>query len=193
MPNDNCRILTARFTLKWEARFKDGHLEVYDLPTEDGGGTFEVAGINERYHPEMAWKLRKLIEQEEYDYAEQLAVEYIADYQDHVRGWSSVPAVEMFLRDSCFNRGPTGAAKILQIAIGADVDGAVGNETRTKLAAAENDPLNLLESLRNAREQYERSVVGRDEHSRFWQGLQNRWADLLRNCNDYHKSITHSS
>jgi lysozyme family protein len=40
-----------------------------------------------------------------------------------------VPEIEAYLRDSAFNRGPGGAAKILQMALGVTVDGGVGPET----------------------------------------------------------------
>jgi len=40
-------------TVEWEGR-KDGqgNLAVYKLPSGDMGGNYEVAGINDRYHPE---------------------------------------------------------------------------------------------------------------------------------------------
>jgi hypothetical protein len=41
--------------------------------------------------------------------------------------------------------------------------------------AAQKDPDKLLDHLRNARESYERHVVGRNESSIFWRGLVNRW------------------
>jgi hypothetical protein len=42
-------------------RDKQGNLRVYNLPAADGGGSYEVAGINDRYHPEAASKLKQLI------------------------------------------------------------------------------------------------------------------------------------
>ncbi len=40
-------------TVEWEGRKdKQGNLAVYKLPSGDMGGNFEVAGINDRYHPE---------------------------------------------------------------------------------------------------------------------------------------------
>src|SRR5262249_12703561 len=41
--------------------------------------------------------------------------------------------------------------------------------------AAETDAARLLAKLRAAREQYERDVARRDETSKFWKGLVNRW------------------
>ena len=43
----------ARRIVDYEARRDaEGHLKVYHLPSGDGGGEREVAGINDRYHPE---------------------------------------------------------------------------------------------------------------------------------------------
>lgn len=170
------RLKMAHFILEFEAR-RDrlGRLSVYKLPPGDGGGTFEVAGINNRYHPEEARQLAGLIGAGCHEEAEQKAGEFIASYTDAVTGWTSVPAVECYLRDCVFNRGPAGAARILQRALGVADDGIVGSITRKALAARETDAAALLAALRAAREQYERDVARRDESSRFWKGLVNRW------------------
>ena len=41
-------------------------------------------------------------------------MEFIAKYTDVVTGWSTMLGVEFYLRDCAFNRGPKGAARILQ-------------------------------------------------------------------------------
>jgi Predicted Peptidoglycan domain len=158
-------------------RDANGHLRVYNLPPSDGGGRYEVAGINERYDPEEAAKLRVLVNAGRYDEAERDAVEYIAKYTDVVSKWTTLPSIEAFLRDCVFNRGPGGAAKILQMALGVKVDGAVGPETLAALRRAEKDPARLLAVLRVAREHYEMRVVGR--RPEFWKGLVNRWDKSL--------------
>jgi Predicted Peptidoglycan domain len=172
------RTRIATSILNFEARRDSkGHLAVYDLPAGDGGGRYEVAGINERYHPQQAAKLRDLINAGQYDEAERLAAEYIAEYTDVVAKWTTVPPIEAYLRDSAFNRGPGGAAKILQMALGVKVDGGVGPETLAALRKAEKDPARLLAVLRVAREHYELRVAGRRE--KFWKGLVNRWDNSL--------------
>jgi hypothetical protein len=42
-------------------RDRNGHLKVYKLPAGDGGGTYEVAGINECYNKNTADVLVSLI------------------------------------------------------------------------------------------------------------------------------------
>ncbi|MBA3649888.1 MAG: hypothetical protein H0W66_00015 [Chthoniobacterales bacterium] len=59
-------------------RDPQGHLRVYILPAGDGGGRYEVAGINDRYHPQEAAKLKALIDAGRYDEAGDYAAEVIA-------------------------------------------------------------------------------------------------------------------
>lgn len=164
----------ARRIVDYEAR-RDaaGHLKVYHLPAGDGGGEREVAGINDRYHPEVLGWIEKLITEGKHDEAEVAAAEHIMRYTDPVALLAEAPAVQFALRDVAFNRGPTGAVKILQDALGLPSDGIAGPKTKEALHEAEKDPARLLGALRTARERYERRT--RDESSPFWRGLANRW------------------
>ena len=174
------RLRMAEAIVDFEARRDNHHkLVIYQLPAADGGGKYEVAGINERFHPDEAAHLAALINEGDYDGAEQQAREYIASFTDHVTLWTGVVAFESYLRDCSFNRGPRGSARILQRALGVDDDGRVGSLTLKALALVESDPASFLRQLRRAREQYERTVAGRDESSIFWKGLVNRWNKSL--------------
>jgi lysozyme family protein len=179
--------LAARFILLCEARRDtkdadhDGNtaeLVVYKLPRSDGGGTYEIAGINDRFHPDLAAKLKRLLDDNKDVEAEEAAVNYIAEFTN-AAGWSSIPAIEVFLRDCCFNRGPRGAARILQLALGVADDGTVGPKTRgalQKVEATVQSQQKFIVALRQARETYERKVappIG--ERAKFWKGLVNRW------------------
>ena len=176
------RLRMAKKIIDFEAR-RDSQkrLAVYKLPANDGGGTFEVAGINDRYHPEQANKLKNLIEAGRYEEAERSVQEYLINYTDVASGWTTSAGVEFFLRDTVFNRGPTGAAKILQRALGVPQDGQIGPTTRG--AIAELKPLELLDKLRWAREDYERNVVG--YRANFWKGLTNRWNNALTAAKEF--------
>ncbi len=177
MSTPELRIRMAERIVDFEARRKNGKIAVYPLPAGDGGGKYEVAGINDKYHPEEAAKLRALIEAGRADEAERLATDYIADETDAVAGWTAVPAVESYLRDSAFNRGRGGAAIIAQLACGVATDGLIGAVSRAAIAVEEADALAFLQKLRDAREAYERRK--RDETSKFWKGLVNRWNKAL--------------
>jgi hypothetical protein len=161
--------------LDFEARRDSrGRLAVYPLPSGDGGGRIEVAGINDRFHPIECAALVQMIRDGQYDKAEKYACDFFIRYTDVVPTWlpSGMDAgVEFFLRDTAFNRGPDGSATILQIALGVESDSRVGVVTRGALAAA--DPKELLDKLREARKKYEYRF--RNEGSKFWRGLVNRW------------------
>jgi len=179
-PRTPAQLAIGKFIVDCEARRDgQGRLLVYPLPKADGGGTFEVAGINDRYHPEQARKLAGLIDAGDHLAAELLAREYILAYTDAVLGWHPHIAVEAYLRDCAFNRGPGGAAKIYQRAVGAKIDGKVGPVTKATgsvLIASE-----LLLCLRRAREAYEQQIappVG--ARAKFWKGLQARWDKTLK-------------
>ncbi len=158
-------------------RDKEGRIAIYKLPPGDGGGSYEVAGINDKYHPEECAELMALINSGQHAKAEALAGDYIASYTDVVASWCAVPAIESYLRDTCFNRGPNGAARILQMALGVKEDGLIGAITRTAAEAASGNPHGFLNRLRASRESYERRK--RDETSPFWKGLVNRWNKAL--------------
>lgn len=164
----------ARRIVDYEARRDaQGHLKVYQLPSDDGGGEREVAGINDRYHPEVLARIEELLAEGRYDEAEDVAAAHIEQYTNPVAMLSEVPAIQFALRDAAFNRGPTGAIRILQDALGLPVDGIAGPRTKEGLREAEKNPKEFLEKLRAARERYERRT--RDESSKFWAGLSNRW------------------
>lgn len=179
-PRTQAQLAIGKFIVDCEAR-RDakGRLLVYRLPSADGGGTIEVAGINDRYHPAAARQLAKLIEAGLHTDAEIVARKYILEYTDVVSGWHPSIAVEAYLRDTAFNRGPGGAAKILQRALGVLIDGGVG--PITKAAAAKVPAAKMLLDLRKARESYELQIappVG--ARKKFWSGLQARWDKALK-------------
>lgn len=170
----------AEFILNSEARRdKQGNLKVYNLPAADGGGSYEVAGINDRYHPEAAKKLKELIDDGKQFEAEQYIKSYLLDYTNVVANWTRNPAIEAFLRDTAFNRGAKGALRILQIALGVPDDGKWGPVTMG--AMEKHTTSELLDKLRKAREAYELRIappVG--ARKQFWVGLQNRWDNALK-------------
>jgi lysozyme family protein len=175
--------------VEMEGRFEDGKLQVYKLPIGDGGGSFEVAGINERYHGAKAKELRQMINSDKHEEAHHSAAAYIAEYTNPICNFfpsddlrERNPGIEFILRDSAFNRGAKGAATILQIALGVSIDGVVGTNTKAAFAEElERDQEQFMVRLRTARETYERTKYpwkssSRDESSKFWSGLSNRWA-----------------
>ncbi|WP_170149518.1 N-acetylmuramoyl-L-alanine amidase [Rhodoplanes roseus] len=173
---DALRTRMAKHILDFEARRdKQGRLAVYRLPAGDQGGTYEVAGFNDRYHPDEAAELAGLIEAGQAEAAEAKACGYILRDTAPAADWTSDPGVEFMLRDTIHHRGRGGAAKVLQRAVGVDQDGDVG--PATKAAAATMPPSILLPALRAAREAYEVEAYGR--RAQFWRGFTARWDQAL--------------
>ena len=185
MATSRDRDRMAAAIMNFEARRENGHLAIHHLLAIDGGGTYEVAGINEKYNKETADVLVALIEEERFAEAEALALDFIAQDTDRASSWSRVPAIEFYLRDCMFNRGARGAARILQRALSIEDDGVVGAQTRAAISAAESKPAEFLSCLREAREQYERDVAKRDETHPFWAGLVNRWNKAVDNARTF--------
>jgi lysozyme family protein len=191
MSTQEKRQAMGKAIVEFEGRYKDGKLQWYKLPPGDGGGDYEVAGINERYHPAKADRLKRLIDDGQHEQAEAEAAAYIEKYTQGVLGFfpspeaaSANPPIEFVLRDTAFNRGMKGAATVLQLALGIEqIDGRVGPMTQREFARQLEQPgaAAVLRALTAAREQYERNVFAwktssRDESSKFWRGLSNRWA-----------------
>jgi hypothetical protein len=103
-------INAAKTTVNWEGRRdKKGNLSVYALPAGDMGGDYEVAGINDRYHPEAFRKIAGLPAQQR----EEAAAKYISEYTAPLV--SKLPQViQPFAQDMAFNRGMGGATRYIQ-------------------------------------------------------------------------------
>jgi hypothetical protein len=186
--------------VQFEGRYKDGKLQMYKLPAGDGGGDWECAGINSKYHPQECAKLRGLIEGGAHQEAEHEAARYIEEYTRPIlrffpssQSAEANPAIEFVLRDCAFNRGAKGAATILQIALGMpDIDGVVGPMTHREFSKQLDDPgpAEVLNALTAARETYERNKYSwkhnaRDESSKFWEGLSNRWTNAHKVAGEF--------
>jgi lysozyme family protein len=163
------------FTLPREGRFdKQGHLEVYSLPSGDGGGSFEIAGINDRYHPEMAAKLRDAAPETRAT----MAADYIAGYVAPTV--SKLPKqLQGFAADMTFNRGAGGMTRYLQEALNTmgqelKVDGALGPKTLEALSKV-SDNKKLMQAMSQAQQNHElRMAANNPDRQKFLKGLTNR-------------------
>src|SRR5580765_6091206 len=88
MASNNELQKMAGFIVDDEARRdSQGHLAIYALPSGDGGGTYEVAGINNRYHPEAYAKIAGMIRAKKFSDAEQAVRDYLLAYTGVVGSW----------------------------------------------------------------------------------------------------------
>lgn len=170
----------GRQIVDFEARRdRDGDVIAYELPHNDGGGTYEFAGINDKYHPEAAIALNAMHKSRREAYA----AKYIEGYTLKATGLAIDGKIRLgtlfFVLDTTFNRGGGGSACIVQSALQALGymllrDGKWGPVTRATLARADEEKADdIIAALRQAREEYERVTVG--VRSNLWQGLVNRW------------------
>ena len=169
----------ARKTVDFEAR-KDrmGNVAVYQLPSGDGGGSYEVAGINDRYHPGEASRLAALPPEQRAE----AAARYIRKYTAPVVDMMPEP-VRAFTQDMVFNRGPTGAVRYFQQGLNSlgqnlVVDGSLGPKTLSAIQAVE--PRALMRAASLAQLEDERRMASRNPARRkFMTGLENRIRNRL--------------
>lgn len=166
--------LAALKTVDFEAR-KDrlGNPEVYRLPRGDMGGNFEVAGINDRYHPEAFKRISSLPAQERAE----AAAQYIKEYTSPLV--SKLPQqIQPFAQDLAFNRGMVGATKYIQqglneLGVRVAVDGKLGPQTLQAIQGVQ--PAALMRATSNAQlnDEY---VKAKNDSNRLplLRGLENR-------------------
>lgn len=167
-------VNAAKTTINWEARRdKKGNLSVYALPAGDMGGDYEVAGINDRYHPEAFRRIASLPAQEREDAAAKYVSQYTAPLVLQLP-----QTIQPFAQDLAFNRGLGGATKYLQeglnlLGIKVAVDGAIGPKT---LAAIDSvNPKQLMVAASQAQLNDERArAVADPRRKKFILGLENR-------------------
>lgn len=161
-------------TVNLEARRdKLGNVAVYKLPSGDMGGTYEVAGINDRYHPGEARRLAGLPpEQREIE-----AAKYIRKYTAPIV--DKMPdEMKAFVQDMAFNRGAGGATKYIQqglndLGVRVAVDGKLGPKTLQAIQGVQ--PRSLMQAASNAQLQDEYARArSNPERRKFLQGLENR-------------------
>jgi hypothetical protein len=161
-------------TVNMEARRdKTGNVAVYKLPSGDMGGTYEVAGINDKFHPGEARRLAGLPpEQREIE-----AARYIRKYTAPIV--DKMPQeMQAFVQDMAFNRGAGGATKYIQQGLNSlgqkvSVDGRLGPQTLQAIGTVQPGALMKAASQAQLRDEY---AMARKNPARrkLLQGLENR-------------------
>jgi len=166
-------------TVEWEGRKdKQGNLSVYKLPTGDMGGNFEVAGINDRYHPEAFKAISSLPAQER----AKAAAEYIQGYTAPLV--EKLPqALQPFTQDLAFNRGLGGATKYIQQGLNTlgqkvAVDGGFGPKTLAAINQVEPRALMRAASDAQLQDEYRRAELDPNRR-KFIPGLEARIRNRL--------------
>lgn len=166
-------------TVDFEARKdKQGNVDVYKLPAGDMGGSYEVAGINDKYHPEAFKRISALPAPERRG----AAAKYIVEYTSPIV--SKLPqAIQPFAQDMVFNRGPGGATRYLQqglknLGLNVRVDGALGPETIRALGQIQPSAIMQEASKAQLSDEYTKAYRN-PERKQFIPGLENRIRNRL--------------
>jgi hypothetical protein len=178
-PEQDSLQTAALKTIDWEARKdKQGNVQVYKLPAGDMGGNFEVAGINDKYHPEAFKTISSLPPQDR----AQAAAKYVTQYtQPFV---SKLPqAIQPFAQDMAFNRGAGGATKYLQqglntLGMNVKVDGGMGPQTLAAINQVDNRALMQAASKAQLDDEY-RMAQRNPARKKFIGGLESRIRNRL--------------
>lgn len=178
-PEQDSLQTAALKTIDWEARKdKQGNVQVYKLPEGDMGGNFEVAGINDKYHPEAFKTISSLPPQDR----AQAAAKYVTQYtQPFV---SKLPqAIQPFAQDMAFNRGAGGATKYLQqglntLGMNVKVDGGMGPQTLAAINQVDNRALMQAASKAQLDDEY-RMAQRNPARKKFIGGLESRIRNRL--------------
>lgn len=162
----------ASLTFNREAR-KDskGRLRVFNPPSGDGGGSFEVAGITARYQPKESARLKSLIEQGRHAQAEKEAKDFFRKRAEPFIKHTSQKGLQLQLADTVHHRGEGGLRRVLQRATGSNI-----KSHSALIAKLDKDP-KALAKFNKARIDYELQEVDRGQKSRqkFRKGLLNRF------------------
>lgn len=164
------------FIYWYEARLdKSGNLTIYNLPQWDLWGTYEVAGINDKYHPREAAHLASLIRSGQQDQAKKEAMKYIEQFtQWKNKVKSQNKGVNFIMLDATFHRGWGGSASMASYIL----DGQFSPDWDSNKQARWNqleqqNPQWLIAKIKDARRAYEIHEYGRREQ--FWAGFESRW------------------
>jgi len=178
-PQEQGQLPLPMQTVDWEAR-KDaqGYPMVYKLPSGDMGGKYEVAGINDRYHPKAFQVISALPAQER----AKAAAEYIQGYTSPLV--EKLPqALQPFTQDLAFNRGLGGATKYIQQGLNTlgqkvAVDGGLGPKTLAAINQVEPRALMRAASQAQLEDEY-RKVSENPERKKLIAGLESRIRNRL--------------
>jgi hypothetical protein len=178
-PEQDALQTAALKTIDFEARKdKQGNVQVYKLPAGDMGGNFEVAGINDKYHPDAFKRISSLPAQERAKAAAQYVKEYTSPFV------SKLPeAVQPFAQDLAFNRGLGGATKYIQQGLNTlgqkvAVDGGLGPKTLQAINQVEPKALMRAASQAQLEDEY-RMAQRNPARKKFIGGLESRIRNRL--------------
>ena len=179
-------------TINWEARRdRQGNIAVYDIPAGDFGGSREVAGITDKYHPEAFKRIAAMAPQDR----EPAAAAYVVEYAAPIANAVPEP-LKPYTVDLVFNRGPGGFTSLVQRGLNqlgqpVKVDGGFGAKTLNAIESV--NPVELVKATERAYRERE-AVLAQNNPARMrlLPGINNRStkreAEAIRYIQNYYAS-----
>ena len=154
-------------------------LRVTRLPSGDGGGTWEIAGICDGIEPKEFNLIKSMLDRGDREAAWDECLRYVLANTEPLvsKGVAGSYAIEFMLRDMTFNMGVAGATKVVQRMLDIDIDGKWGKNTQAKwtdaiLSWEESEVLDMLD--RACRARYCSIVRANPVKAKFLTGWSNR-------------------
>ena len=135
-----------------------------DHPNDPGGATNK--GITHKTYADFLDRPLEDVSELKNIPKEHVQKIYKTGYWDRIRGDELPAGVDFCIFDWAVNSGPGRAAKALQKAVGATVDGAIGPMTVAAVNAA--DAAQIIEDVTKEREEFYRSLRTFDTFGKGW-------------------------
>lgn len=154
-------------------------LRVTRLPSGDGGGKWEIAGICDGIEPKEFNLIKSMMDRGDRDAAWEECLRYVLANTEPLvaKGVAGCYAIEFMLRDMTFNMGVAGTTKVVQRMLDIGIDGKWGKNTQAKWTDAIQswDEKAVLDSLdRACRARYCSIVRANPVKAKFLSGWSNR-------------------
>lgn len=156
---------------------KNGNPAQVTLPSQDTGGTTEIAGFTDKYDPQQLAQIASTPPAQRKD----LVLSLIDQKTAPAAAWSDEPAVQGLLRDTVFHRGAGGAQAIIHAALTGQVPVGQDGKPLASYQLTPDEvqqikvmhPLDAINAISKARQTYENSIYG--VRPQLAKGLTNRF------------------
>lgn len=154
-------------------------LRVTRLPSGDGGGTWEIAGICDGIEPKEFNLIKSMLDRGDREAAWNECLRYVLVNTEPLiaNGVAGCYAIEFMLRDMTFNMGVAGTTKVVQRMLGLSIDGKWGKNTQAAWTRAilSWEEMEVLDALDHAcRARYRSIADANPAKAKFLKGWLNR-------------------
>ena len=163
-------------------------LRVTRLPSGDGGGTWEIAGICDGIEPKEFNLIKSMLDRGDREAAWNECLRYVLVNTEPLiaNGVAGCYAIEFMLRDMTFNMGVAGTTKVVQRMLGLSIDGKWGKNTQAAWTRAilSWEEMEVLDALDHAcRARYRSIADANPAKAKFLKGWLNRCTERYAYAN----------